>query len=135
VLTTKLVDGLSEPEALRIESQLIASFGTESTGGLLTNVVVPSGREGRTRHRSIVVPEGMVEKAQIGLELLKASVLELLQANKGGLTNYEVARCLGLQSDYGGGSKNYLSYSVLGLLMREGKIKRLDDRQHIAVVR
>ncbi len=134
VLTAKLADGLSEPEALRIESQLIAAFGTEDTGGLLTNVVVPSGRIARTR-RSVVVPEGMVEKAQIGLELLKSSALELLQANKGGLTNYEVARCLGLQSDYGGGSKNYLSYSVLGLLMREGKVKRLDDRQHIAVVR
>jgi hypothetical protein len=27
-------------------------------------------------------------------------------------------------SDYGGGSKDYLSYSVMGLLMREGKLAR-----------
>jgi uncharacterized protein len=46
-----------------------------------------------------------------------------------------VAKCLGLQSDYGGGSKNDLSYSILGILMREGKLKRLQNKKHIAAVK
>jgi len=43
VLTVKLVEGLSEVEALRIEAELISAFGTEHHGGMLTNAVVPSG--------------------------------------------------------------------------------------------
>ena len=49
-------------------------------------------------------------------------MLELTKANRFGVTNSDVASLLGLRSDYGGGSKNYLSFSILGILMREGKI-------------
>ena len=31
---------------------------------------------------------------------------------------------LGLHSDYAGGNKDFLSWSLLGLLMKEGKLKR-----------
>ena len=134
VLTVKLVEGLSEAEALRIEAELISAFGTEDRGGLLTNAVVPSG-VALGRSRGVVVPDGVVEKSQIALEHLKNAVFEIAQANKDGVTNYEVAKCLGLQSDYGGGSKNYLSYSLLGILMRDGKIKRLQNKKHVAAVR
>ncbi|MFZ1919783.1 MAG: GIY-YIG nuclease family protein [Terriglobales bacterium] len=134
VLTVKLVEGLSETEAFRIEAELISSFGTKSNGGLLTNAVIPKGVRLSSK-RGVVVPAGAVEKAQIALEHLKSAVFEMTQANKEGVTNYEIAKCLGLQSDYGGGSKNYLSYSVLGILMREGKIKRLQDKKHVAAVR
>jgi uncharacterized protein len=134
VLTVKLVEGLSESEALRIEAELISAFGTEDRGGLLTNAVVPSG-VALARSRCVVIPAGAVEKAQIALEHLKSAVFETAQSNKDGVTNYEVAKCLGLQSDYGGGSKNYLSYSVLGILMREGKIRRLQNKKHIAAIR
>jgi hypothetical protein len=82
----------------------------------------------------VIVPAGAVEKAQIALQHLKNAVFETAKANKEGVTNYDLAKCLGLQSDYGGGSKNYLSYSVLGILMREGKVKRLQNKKHIAVV-
>ena len=86
------------------------------------------------KSRGVIVPSGVVEKAQIALDHLKSAVFETTKANKDGVTNYEVAKCLGLQSDYGGGSKNYLSYSVLGILMREGKIKRLQNKKHVAAV-
>ncbi|WP_143746277.1 GIY-YIG nuclease family protein, partial [Marivita geojedonensis] len=33
VVTTKLADDLSEEQALKLEAELIASFGTEATGG------------------------------------------------------------------------------------------------------
>ena len=133
VLTVKLVEGLSEAEALRIEAELISAFGTEDRGGLLTNTVVPTGVQ-LNRSRGMIVPSGVVEKAQIALGHLKSAVFETTKANKDGVTNYEVAKSLGLQSDYGGGSKNYLSYSVLGILMREGKVKRLQNKKHVAAV-
>jgi hypothetical protein len=46
-----------------------------------------------------------------------------------------VGKCRGLPSDYGRGSKNYLRYRILGILMREGKVKRLQNKKHIAAVK
>ena len=135
VLVSKLVEDLTEAQALKLETEIISSMGTVETGGVLTNSVVPSGLGSKTR-RNIVVPLGIVEKSQLGLSLLKDAVLEFAKANPGGVTNSDTASLLGLRSDYGGGSKDYLSYSVLGLLMREGKIERLDKiKRHIARVR
>ena len=134
VLTTVLAGELTEANALKLEAELIASFGTEDSGGLLTNSVVPSGTSVRLR-KGVTVPTGAVEKAQVGLDLLKSSVLELAQANPDGITNSDAAKTLGLQSDYAGGSKDYLSWSLLGLLMREGKLVRGEARKHRAVFR
>jgi hypothetical protein len=52
-----------------------------------------------------------------------------------GVTNSDVVKGLGLQSDYGGGSKDYLSFSILGLLMREGRIERAEGKKHKALIR
>lgn len=125
VLVVKLIDKLSEAQAIKLEAELIASLGTVDTGGLLFNSVVPSGKS-RSRRKNLVVPLGTYEKAQIGLGLLKDSVHELAMANPEGVTNSDVAHELGLQSDYGGGSKDYLSYSVLGVLMKESRVYRPD---------
>lgn len=134
VIVTKLVDGLSETQALKLEAELVAAFGVESAGGILTNAVLPKGLGAKSR-TGVVVPSGAREKAQIGLGLLKDAVLELAKANSHGVQNSDVASVLGLRSDYGGGSKDYLSYSVLGLLMREGKVVRKDGtRRHFAQV-
>lgn len=124
-LVDVLVDDLTESQALKIESELIASFGTEETGGILTNSVVPSGLGGKQRE-GIVVPQGSVERAQLGLQLLKTSILELAAANSQGILNSDAASVLGLRSDYQGKQKDYLSYSVIGLLMREGKLTRVE---------
>lgn len=128
-----LVDNLSGTEALRIEAELIAAFGTEETGGLLTNSVVPAGLSPK-KSSSIVVPQGAVEQAQLALALLKEAVEKLIAANPDGITNSEVAGCLGLRSDYRGRQKDYLSYSVLGLLLREGRVARREGRppRHIS---
>ena len=56
--------------------------------------------------------------------MLKGAVMDLARANPQGITNGETASVLGLKSDYGGGGKDYLSYSILGSLMREGKLHR-----------
>lgn len=134
VLVSRLVDSLHEHQAMKLEAELIAAFGTLDTGGLLTNSVLPSGLSKKVR-TSVVVPLGVKEKAQVGLSLLKEAVLELAKANPNGISNSDAASLLGLRSDYGGGSKDYLSYSVLGILMREGKLDRSKtNKKHVARV-
>ncbi len=125
-----LVDNVSEADALRIEAELIAAFGTEQQGGVLTNVVTPSG-ESDERRTHIQVPHGSIERAQLGLQLLKDAVFDLVRSNPEGVGNADVASSLGLRSDYNGRQKDYLSYSVLGLLLREQKIQRA-GRKHTA---
>lgn len=135
VIVSVLVDNLTEAQAIKLEAELIAAFGTVDTGGILLNRVMPSGL-GRKSMPGLNIPTGVKEKAQIGLVLLKESILELAQANPEGITNAETASVLGLRSDYGGGSKDYLSYSILGLLMRDGKIRRVGrTRRHVATVK
>jgi hypothetical protein len=101
---------------------------------MLTNSVSPSGISSKVP-KNLIVPLGVLDKAQLGLRLLKDAVLELGQANGEGVTNSDVVKALGLQSDYAGGSKDYLSWSLLGLLMREGKMKRVEKKRHKAAVR
>ena len=125
-----LVDNVAEADALRIEAELIAAFGTEQQGGLLTNVVSPIG-DVEDKRSHIQVPHGCVERAQLGLGLLKDAVFELVRNNPAGVGNADVASSLGLRSDYNGRQKDYLSYSVLGLLLREQKIRRT-GRKHTA---
>ena len=133
-VVTILLSDLSEVQALRLEAELIAAFGTADTGGLLTNAVVPSGVSTRRRDQ-MTVPSGVIEKAQIGLHLLKEAVLELAKVNPGGISNAETASVPGLRSDYQGGSKDYLSYSLLGLLLREGRLRRKpSSRKHVCTV-
>lgn len=133
-VVTILLSDLSEAQALRLEAELIAAFGTVDTGGLLTNTVVPGGVSTRRRER-VTVPSGAIEKAQIGLQLLKDAVLELAKANPRGITNSDTASVLGLRSDYQGGSKDYLSYSILGLLLREGRLRRqASSRKHVCTI-
>jgi hypothetical protein len=133
VLVSRLVEALTEHQAVRLEAELIAAFGTVDSGGLLTNRVLPSGLARKVR-AAVIVPSGARERAQLGLTLLKDAVLEMARANPAGISNSEAASLLGLRSDYGGGSKDYLSYSVLGLLMREGKLERVTARKHVARV-
>jgi len=134
VLVSRLVDSLSEHQAIRLEAELIAAFGTVDSGGLLTNTVLPTGLATKSRS-SVIAPSGIKEEAQIGLSLLKEAVLELAKANPSGITNSDAASLLGLRSDYRSGSKDYLSYSALGILMREGKLERSStNKKHVARV-
>ena len=132
VLVARLVEDLSEIQALKLEAELISAYGTEATGGPLTNAVLPTGL-GRKGRKDLVLPQGVKERAQIGLQLLKGAVLEFARANAGGITNADTASLLGLRSDYGGGSKDYLSYSLLGMLMRDGLLRRDHvSKRHLA---
>jgi hypothetical protein len=64
-------------------------------------------------------------RAQMGLALLKEAVCEALTARPEGMGNAEVARALGIRSKYGKKTEDYLSWSVLGMLLNEGVVRRL----------
>lgn len=131
VIHTIIADNLTEQQALKIEAELISAFGIRSLGGLLTNKIRPNP-ENIKHHIKVNIPDGCYEKAQMALELMKSAVMELAKANPSGISNSDAAKYLGLQSDYGGGSKDYLSYSVIGLLMKEGRLQRTGNRKHVA---
>jgi len=114
-----MVNDLTEEQALQIELELIASFGTIDTGGSLYNTVIPKSIK-RKIDNKIIVPNGTVEKAQLGLKLLKDSIISLSEENPNGVTNSDCAHYLGLQSDNEGNQQDYLTYSVIGLLLKQG---------------
>jgi len=123
VIVSVLVDNLTEPQAIKVEAELISAFGTTASGGLLLNTVMPTGKAAKPR-AGVNVPVGLPEKAQIGLAILKDTIVELAKANPSGVTNADVAKTLGMQSDYAGGSKDYLSFSLIGILLRNGHLIR-----------
>ena len=96
-------------------------------GGILTTVVRLSGTDNNIKKDNIRVPQGMFELAQLGLRLLKIAVYRLVGENDNRLRNTDVARVLGLHSDHQGNQKDYLPYSILGILIGEEKIEPVAD--------
>lgn len=123
VIVSVLVDELTELQALKLESELISSFGTERNGGMLKNYITPS-QVPYISKTQLNLPIGVYEKAKLGLRFVKEAIWEFLKANPKGIKNAEFARYLGLQSNNAGKQKDYLTYSILGLLMQENKIKK-----------
>jgi len=135
-IISKVIENLAEEQALQIELELITSFGTIENGGLLYNTVIPQSIK-RKIDKKIVVPYGAVEKAQLGLKLLKDSITSLSEENPEGITNSDCAHYLGLQSDNEGNQQDYLTYSVLGLLLKEGLLgsEKVGNRRKYIVTR
>jgi len=121
-IISKIIEELTEEQALKIELELITSFGTIETGGSLYNTVIPRSIK-RKIDDKIIVPSGAVEKAQLGLKLLKDSITSLSEENPEGVTNSDCSHYLGLQSDNDGNQQDYLTYSILGLLLKEGALE------------
>jgi len=121
-IISKVVEELTEEQALKIELELIASFGAIDNGGSLYNTIIPKSVK-RKVDEKLTVPNGSVEKAQLGLKLLKDSILSLSEENSEGVSNSDCAHYLGLQSDNGGNQQDYLTYSVIGLLLKEGALE------------
>lgn len=64
------------------------------------------------------------EKAQHALDLVSEAILEIVATNHpNGIGNSDIARALGLESDFEGSQQNYLSWSVIGLLVNRGKLR------------
>ncbi|HAS8399905.1 TPA: GIY-YIG nuclease family protein [Vibrio vulnificus] len=125
-IISRVVENLTEEQALQIELELISSFGTIDNGGSLHNSVIPKSIK-RKIDKNIVVPNGAVEKAQLGLKLIKDSITSLSEENPDGITNSDCAHYLGLQSDNQGNQQDYLTYSVLGVLLKEGILESVSE--------
>lgn len=123
VIVSILIDELTENQSLKVEAEFIAALGTERNGGLLKNTVPPKGKS-KTAAQQLNIPHGVYEKSQFGLSFLKDAILEFIEANPDGIKNSEFAHFLNLHSDNNGKQKDYLTYSVLGILMRENKIEK-----------
>jgi uncharacterized protein len=67
-------------------------------------------------------------KAQEGLALLKEAILSELASRP--LSNADLVHRLDIASDFEGKSRNYLSYSLLGLLIGEGQVYYEGKGQH-----
>ncbi len=63
------------------------------------------------------------DRAQAALVELKAAVLAEIDSSEHGLTHAALVKSLGLESDYEGKNRNYLSWSLLGLLLSEKKVR------------
>ena len=55
---------------------------------------------------------------------MEEAIIALL-GNHNGLKNSEIAEKLDLRSSHEGGQKNYLTYSILGILMEKGIVKKI----------
>ena len=68
------------------------------------------------------------EQAQMGRDLICDAVVELLGASNSAMSHAQMVTALGIPSDFEGKSQNYLSWSVLGLLVNSGRIKYTGSR-------
>lgn len=125
VICEKLIDNLDEISARKNEAQLISAFGLKVNGGCLLNIITPTGNISKKTTIKYSLPIGCKEKAQIGLEWLKEAIHQFLKANPDGSWNSDIAKSLGLESSFNNSSKNYVTYSVLGLLMLENKVENI----------
>jgi hypothetical protein len=48
--------------------------------------------------------------------------VEAFVVSNPGATNIDVARALGIEMEFEGGQKNYLSWTLLGILVRDGRL-------------
>ena len=77
-----------------------------------------------------------VETAAEGLRLLEEAVLDELGGHPNGLGNSELARVLKIESEHQGRHDNYLTYSVLGGLLKKGlvTVEKRDARNYYLLV-
>jgi uncharacterized protein len=72
--------------------------------------------------RNFIAPEA---KAAMGLALLKEANLSISTGAQGGVRNHELAVELGLESSHEGRQQHYLTYSVLGILMKDASVRKI----------
>lgn len=123
IIITKLVDHLTEEDALRIEMELISCLGSIDNNGILYNSITPRSISSKLKPNNISLPGDAIMKAQLGLKLIKEAIVAFINENPQGITNSNCAHYLGLQSNNEGRQQDYLTYSILGLLIADGEIK------------
>jgi IclR helix-turn-helix domain len=72
------------------------------------------------------------QRAEEGLRLMQDAVVDLLAEHPDGMTNSQIARELGLHSDYEGHHQGYLSWSIMGLLLNSRKVEKRGRRYRLS---
>jgi uncharacterized protein len=67
------------------------------------------------------------KQAQAGLKQIQDAIIALLKRLPDGLRNAEIADTLNLRSDIRGRQKDYLTYSVLGGLIHQGRVAWIQE--------
>ena len=65
------------------------------------------------------------------IEILYKTILELLRMYPNGLTNSEIAQKLELKSSHENAQYNYLTYSLLGNMIKDGLIKKIKVKNKV----
>ena len=71
--------------------------------------------------------EDLRQKAAAALSQIEDAIIELLNRNPQGLSNIDVCNILDLKSSYNGQHKNYLSWSIVGRLLSQGRVTVTKD--------
>jgi hypothetical protein len=75
-----------------------------------------------------------LEKAQSGLRQIEEAISEVLATHPSGLTNGDITAALALESDQEGKQRDYLAWSVLGRMMKAGKVTRSSSGKPVRVL-
>jgi hypothetical protein len=73
------------------------------------------------------------KQAETGLKQIQEAIIALLRQRPDGLRNADIAEALNLRSDFRGRQKDYLTYSVLGGLMHQGRVARNEKTKRFIV--
>lgn len=66
------------------------------------------------------------EQAKAGLLQIEEAIEGLLEQHSEGLTNAQIARQLGIETGEPGEHRNMLSWSIIGRLIRTGRVERVE---------
>lgn len=65
------------------------------------------------------------QRAIEGLNMIETAILEYIGSSTDGVSNSDIAKDLGLESDISGKHRNYLSWSILGNLLNKGLVQKV----------
>ncbi|MDI5876537.1 hypothetical protein [Shewanella xiamenensis] len=68
------------------------------------------------------------QRAEVGLELIENAILDFIRPFEQGVSNAQIAEELGLHSDIDGEHRNYLTWSILGNLVKKKQVIKVGER-------
>ena len=126
---TILASDLTDKQARELEGKI--QIAMREAGADLTNRVISRVDNISISRSDLAAPEEALKLARKGLQMLKKAILTFLAANPQGITNAQAARYLKLQSHFKGKQKDYLTWSVIGLLVNDDRITHENKKYYL----
>ena len=73
------------------------------------------------------------EQACDGLRQIEDAILAVLKQHPDGLTNAGIAKTLGIETGESGEHRNMLSWSIIGRLVRAGRVERVKAGRRVVL--